>query len=96
MLFRSKDDLHVAFMGDLRLSMSAIRKALLPDHMNVALLGNSCPHLHWSIVPRYRSDSRWGKPIWEDTTLQEMRHRPVTLTEAQYAETIARIRGCLD
>jgi diadenosine tetraphosphate (Ap4A) HIT family hydrolase len=36
---------YIAYMEDLRLSTAAIREATNPDHMNVALLGNS-PHLH--------------------------------------------------
>jgi diadenosine tetraphosphate (Ap4A) HIT family hydrolase len=83
---------YIAFMEDLRLSTAAIRDATLPDHMNVALLGNSCPHLHWSIVPRYRTDPRWGRPIWEDSILQKMRDSPVKLTGAEYSDLIQRIR----
>jgi diadenosine tetraphosphate (Ap4A) HIT family hydrolase len=81
-----------AYMEDLRLSTGAIREATDPDHVNVALLGNRCPHLHWSIVPRYRTDPRWGRPVWKDSTLQEMRDSPVTLTGAEYNGLIESIR----
>jgi diadenosine tetraphosphate (Ap4A) HIT family hydrolase len=59
------DDEYRAFFLDLRAASRAIRQALNPDHMNYELLGNSDPHLHWHIVPRYRDDPRWGQPIWE-------------------------------
>jgi diadenosine tetraphosphate (Ap4A) HIT family hydrolase len=85
------DDEYTRFSQDLRLSMRSIRLALRPDHMNVALLGNSCPHLHWGIIPRYRSDPAWGKPIWEHTTSEEFRLKPETLSEAAYAELISGI-----
>ena len=49
-----------AFMYDLRQAATAIRTALNPDHMNYECLGNSSPHLHWHIVPRYKNDPRWG------------------------------------
>ena len=49
-------------------------QVLRPDHINVAILGNVVPHLHWLIVPRYRDDPRWEAPIWT-TTQAEM---PVT------------------
>ena len=32
--------------------------------MKNELLGNSMPHLHWHLVPRYMSDPMWGRPIW--------------------------------
>ena len=32
---------------------------------NDHLLGNVVPHLHWHIIPRYRTDPRWGQPIWQ-------------------------------
>jgi len=57
-----------AFALDLSTAHRAICEAMRPDHMNVELLGNVIKHLHWHIVPRYRSDPRWGGPIW--TTAQ--------------------------
>jgi diadenosine tetraphosphate (Ap4A) HIT family hydrolase len=83
---------YIAFMEDLRRSTAAIREATHPDHMNVALLGNSCPHLHWSIVPRYRTDARWGRPIWDDANLKEMRSNPVMLTAAEYSDLSENLR----
>ena len=86
------EDEYTAYMQDLRRSVVALRETLNPDHMNIALLGNSCPHLHWSIVPRYRGDSHWGRPVWDAATLQEMRVNPVTLTGAEYTDMIKNIR----
>jgi diadenosine tetraphosphate (Ap4A) HIT family hydrolase len=86
------EEVYAAFLRDLRVSVRAIRATVNPDHMNVELLGNSCPHLHWSIAPRYRSDPRWGRPIWDDSTRHEMRNNPVLLPENQYAEIKAAIR----
>jgi diadenosine tetraphosphate (Ap4A) HIT family hydrolase len=53
-----------AFATDLHVSETAIFKTFQPDHMNVESLGNVMPHLHWHIVPRFKSDGRWGGPIW--------------------------------
>jgi diadenosine tetraphosphate (Ap4A) HIT family hydrolase len=88
-------DAYTAYLHDLRLSAIAIRDSLHPDHMNVALLGNTCPHLHWSIVPRYRADCRWGRPVWEESLLQDMRDRPVTLTDEDRRNLVEQIRGQL-
>jgi diadenosine tetraphosphate (Ap4A) HIT family hydrolase len=60
-----------AFSADLRVAHAAVLETFRPDHMNVALLGNSVPHLHWGITPRYRGDPRWGHAIWT-TSPQEM------------------------
>ncbi len=67
---------HVAEMSDLdageaRHLMDAVlaterglRKALRPDKINLASLGNQVPHLHWHVVPRWRDDSHFPAPIW--------------------------------
>ena len=52
------------FCDDLYLAQRAILQVTRPDHVNVELLGNVVPHLHWHIVPRYFNDPRWGMPIW--------------------------------
>jgi diadenosine tetraphosphate (Ap4A) HIT family hydrolase len=53
-----------AFCADLYKAQAAIVRTVHPDHINIELLGNVVPHLHWHIVPRYRNDARWGQPIW--------------------------------
>jgi diadenosine tetraphosphate (Ap4A) HIT family hydrolase len=90
------DDEYMRFAQDLRLSVRSIRRALQPDHSNVALLGNRCPHLHWGIIPRYRSDPSWGKPIWEHATSEDFRLRPKILSEAAYAQLILKILNQLE
>jgi diadenosine tetraphosphate (Ap4A) HIT family hydrolase len=80
-------------MADLGRAARAIAAAVQPDHMNYASMGNVVPHLHWHIVPRYRSDPRWGLAIWTEDPAK----MPVTrLAEAQYQELAALIRGKLE
>ncbi len=43
---------------------SALRAALKPDKINLASLGNMAPHLHWHVIPRFRHDETFPKPIW--------------------------------
>ena len=43
---------------------SAVRDLLRPDKINLASLGNLVPHVHWHVIPRWRSDSRFPGPIW--------------------------------
>lgn len=78
-----------AFCGDLHRASVAIRQTVRPDHINVAALGNLVPHLHWHIVPRYRSDPRWGSPIWS-AEMPDTR-----LTDAEQRELIKDLRSAL-
>ena len=63
-LYRLADKDRKQFLEDMSLVASALSKAFNPDKMNYELLGNSMPHLHWHLVPRYTSDPMWGRPIW--------------------------------
>jgi diadenosine tetraphosphate (Ap4A) HIT family hydrolase len=55
--------LHLAEMAEVA---SAANDAFQPRKMNIESLGNSVPHLHWWITPRYTTDPRPLGPIWED------------------------------
>lgn len=63
------DDEYQAYMSDLRLAMTAIYKAVQPDHMNYATLGNAIPHLHYHIIPRYKDDPNWRTSVWNSSLL---------------------------
>ncbi len=56
---------YTAFTADLRRAARAIAATVQPDMMNYATLGNVIPHLHYHLIPRYKTDPRWGAPIWE-------------------------------
>lgn len=84
-----------AFFLDLRTASHAIRAALNPDHMNYELLGNSNPHLHWHIIPRYKTDPRWGQPIWEGWPRNEFNLNRHTLPESEYEQIVLQIRSHL-
>ena len=47
---------------------SVLRQALQPEKMNIASLGNLTPHLHWHVIPRYRNDPAFPKPVWAIST----------------------------
>ena len=68
-----------AYCDDLFRAQQAILLVTRADHLNVELLGNVVPHLHWHIVPRYVTDPRWGMPIWT-TPLSDM---PETRLDAE-------------
>lgn len=89
------DEEYATFCTDLRTASRAIRSAMNPDHMNYELLGNSNPHLHWHIVPRYKTDPRWGQPIWEGYPREEFKHNRHVLTDSDYHHLIQQIRDSL-
>lgn len=80
---------HVAEMSDLDPAQAArlmqvvlateraLRDTLAPDKINLASLGNMVPHLHWHVIPRWRDDSRFPRPIWA-TALRTGTPRAVT------------------
>ncbi len=53
----------VAYWRELRLVGAAIERTMRPVKMNYNLLGNSVPHLHTHIVPRYEDDPKPGWPF---------------------------------
>ncbi len=89
------DQEFMRFMQDVRRAAHAIHAAVQPDHMNYECLGNSSPHLHWHLVPRFHTDPRWGQPIWEGWQRNEFHSNPVTLPEHEYQELIERIRAAI-
>lgn len=83
---------YASFMQDLKRSAAAISKAVNPDLMNYATLGNVIPHLHYHIIPRYKNDPRWRGPIWT-THMEEM--TKTRLTDEGYQELVNKIRAAL-
>lgn len=59
-----KFDFMKKFLEEMAQVASAVRLAFKPAKINYELLGNSDPHLHWHIVPRYESEVRFREPIW--------------------------------
>jgi diadenosine tetraphosphate (Ap4A) HIT family hydrolase len=83
----------IALSRDLHVATRAIHRTVQPDHMNVEQLGNVIAHLHWHIVPRYRSDPRWGGPIWT-TNPADMTVTAIATEER--LKLIAQVREALD
>lgn len=83
---------HDAMMRDLRLAARAIASVVRPDRMNYCSLGNVVPHLHWHLVPRYRTDPRWGAPIY---TTDSADMRVTRLEEANLQQLAATLRQAI-
>lgn len=43
---------------------AALRELLAPDKVNLASFGNVVPHVHWHVIPRFRSDRHFPSPVW--------------------------------
>jgi len=66
---------------------AALFTVFTPAKINYELLGNMVPHMHWHIVPRFRDDPLWPRPIWSEP------HAAVELSAPEYAERIRLIRN---
>jgi diadenosine tetraphosphate (Ap4A) HIT family hydrolase len=78
-----------AYWCDVHTVAQMIEQVFAPCHMNYQLLGNSVPHLHVHLVPRYIDDPSPGRPLpWEPNPVDESEfHRQVRLL-AEVARTI--------
>ncbi len=88
-LFHLERSARAALVEEVNSIALALNSLFKPDKMNYELLGNMVPHMHWHLVPRFRSDPLWPRPIWAEP------HEEAVLTPAQYAERIELIRKAL-
>lgn len=65
---------------------AALAACFKPDKLNYELLGNMVPHIHWHLVPRFRSEPLWPRPIWAEP------HQEVTLSPDDYRRRCDLIR----
>lgn len=63
-LFRLTPAMRTAFLEDVSRVAEAIFRTLHPIKINYELLGNLVPHMHWHIIPRFREDGVYPRPIW--------------------------------
>ncbi len=81
------DDARLLF-DEMRLVAEAIAAVVKPWKMNYECLGNSEPHVHWHLLPRYETDEMRHGPIW----LRPESERKVTLDENDRRSLIGSIR----
>jgi len=88
-LFQLTPAVRTALMNDVSRIAEALFRALHPIKMNYDLLGNLVPHIHWHVIPRFREDGMYPKPIWAGQP------PPITLAATERDALIARIRQYL-
>ena len=85
-LYELKDTERRSFLEDMSTVAKALALTFKPDKMNYELLGNGQPHMHWHLVPRYKSDTFWGRPIWSGPVKRKR------LDSESYADLVTRIK----
>ncbi len=88
-LYQLTDSTRKHFLEDMSRVAAALARTLNPDKMNYELLGNGMPHLHWHLVPRYKTDSMWGRPIWTESK------RRKKLTREEYDGLVKQLQSQL-
>ena len=88
-LFHLDREKLVLVMEEVAAVASALSMLFKADKINYELLGNMVPHMHWHLVPRFRTDQVWPRPIWA------MPHEEVILSPAGYTERIEQIRKAI-
>ena len=54
----------ISLLDEIGRTSRAIRRALKPEKLNVAALGNVVPQLHVHVIGRFADDPAWPRPIW--------------------------------
>lgn len=57
-------EFRLEFLREMSEVAAAVYRAFQPHHLNYELLGNSEPHLHWHLFPRYKDELLANKPVW--------------------------------
>ena len=57
-------DFRRQYLDDMTRLSQAVRLVVQPHKLNIELLGNIMPHLHWHIFPRRRDEAHPTKPVW--------------------------------
>ncbi len=85
-LFHLTDEERNAFMKDVARVASAMDKAFSPTKINYGAYADKMTHLHYHIVPKYEGGPSFG------TTFEMMPEPKVLLSDAEYAELIAKVK----
>ncbi|BFT72610.1 HIT family protein [Paenibacillus sp. P36] len=78
-----------AYMRDVAQVAAAIEKAFQPDKINYGAFGDTMPHVHFHIVPKYKDGYTWGKMFEMNPAAN------LLLTEEQYGALIDQIKSHL-
>lgn len=87
-MFHLSDEVRNRLMADVARAAQAVDKAFRPGKINYGAYGDTMPHVHFHIVPKYEGGEQWG-------TTFVMNPAQTYLSEEEYADLIAQIRAHL-
>ena len=87
-------DARSRFLEDMAAVAEAVFRAFAPRKLNYELLGNSVPHLHWHIFPRYADDPNPAWPVWSNHAFVQA-PRVTEIEPAVLADRRERLRSAL-
>jgi diadenosine tetraphosphate (Ap4A) HIT family hydrolase len=76
-------------LGEIGQASRAIKKALKPEKLNVAALGNVVPQLHVHVIGRFIDDPAWPRPIWGVQAPQAFDSDDAEIEVIQWRERLA-------
>lgn len=82
------DDQRNAFFADVARASRAVKAAFHPGKVNYGAYNDKGRHLHFHLVPKYEDEFEWGG-------IFAMNPGRVTLTDAEYAEMIEKLKAAL-
>ena len=82
------EDERKQYMEDVSHVASILHELFHPDKINFGAYGDTMHHLHFHLVPKYKDGFEWGGVF-------AMNPGRVTLSDAEYAEMIEKIRANL-
>lgn len=77
-----------AYMRDVAQVARAIESAFKPNKINYGAFGDTMPHVHFHVVPKYENGAAWGKMF-------EMNPGETYLTDEEYQEIIDKLKAAL-
>lgn len=75
--------LRSGFLREMCVVAEAMFRAFRPAKLNYELLGNTVPHLHWHLIPRYPDDRKPKIPVWENEDFRASQRAAPRLSEEQ-------------
>jgi len=87
-LFDLSEEELSAYMKDVSRVAQAITKAFSPDKLNYGAFGDTMPHLHMHVVPKYKDKENWGSTF-------VMNPAQVYLSDEEYSVMIDKIKANL-